>query len=232
MLAAVLIVLAAVAASVATLDRLLAVVTVRRAARRIGASGNARSVPVVRIAGTPFLTQLISGRYRDVTVTLTAFTVGGADFSGLTARLTQVRAPLRALLAGGGLVAGQMTATATIPLSALSSRLPQGLRLRQKGGELRVSGSVLRMPVSGVLRIRVADPQRISVIPKVLGVPSLVGFVIGLPAMPPQLVIKSVRVTGDGLEVSLRGDNVTLAPGRDQASRLAGCLATGESGAR
>ena len=68
------------------------------------------------------------------------------------------------------------------------------------------------MPVSGTLAVR-ADRQRISVIPKVLGVPSLVGFVIALPGLPPRLTIDTLDVTDAGLEITMRGENIDLGPG-------------------
>jgi hypothetical protein len=70
---------------------------------------------------------------------------------------------------------------------------------------------MLLMPVTGTLAIS-ADRQRISVVPKVLGVPSLMAFVIGLPGLPPELTIDSVQVTDAGLEITLRGENVNLTP--------------------
>lgn len=212
MLSVALIVSAGVAVALTGADRLLAVIAVRRVARHLTAVLSARSAPMVRIVRAPFLTQLLVGVYREVEVTLAEFTAGGMEFRGLRARLSEVRAPLRLLLAGQGLVAGQVSAVATISLSAVAARLPPGLVLHRSGGELRVSGSVLLMPVYGTLTIK-ADKQRISVVPKVLGVPSLVGFAIALPGLPPQLTIDSLQVTDAGLEVTVRGENVSLGPG-------------------
>ncbi|HUZ52921.1 MAG TPA: DUF2993 domain-containing protein [Streptosporangiaceae bacterium] len=203
---------AGVAVALAGVDRLLALVAVRRVARHLTTLLSATSAPVVRIAGAPFLTQLLSGVYRQVDVTVAAFRAGGMEFRGLTARLSRVRAPLRLLLAGRGLVAGEVSAMATIPLSAIGDRLPPGLIVRRQGTELAVSGLVLLMPVSGTLAIR-ADRQRISVVPKVLGVPSLVGFVIALPGLPARLTIDTLDVTDAGLEITMRGENIDLGPG-------------------
>lgn len=210
MLPAVLVVaVVAVAAALVAADRVARAVVLRRVASRVGAASGAAQPPQVRIAGPVFLTQLLAGRYREVQVTIAAFSAGGVDFSGLTARLAQVRAPL-GLLLSDGLVAGQVAATATIPLGVLGSRLPPGLALRHEGGEIVVFSSLVPMPVSGVLRVS-ADAQRIALTPRVLGVPSLVGFAIGLPALPPELVIESVSVSDIGLAVRLRGADVALA---------------------
>ena len=205
----------------------------RRLAERLGTT----SAPAVRIARAPFLTQLLSGVYHQVDVTAGPCQTGGMALLGLTASLSRIRAPLRLLAAargtpserataaapgtaaargtadgGRGLVAGEVRAVATIPLSAVGDRLPPGLILRRQGTELAVSGFVLLMPVSGTLAIR-ADRQRISVVPKVLGVPSLVGFVIALPGLPPRLTIDRLDVTDTGLEVTMRGEDIDLGPG-------------------
>ncbi|HEX9031071.1 MAG TPA: DUF2993 domain-containing protein [Streptosporangiaceae bacterium] len=210
-------------------DRLLAVVAARHmarhVARRIAVTASAGIPLRVRIAGVSFLAQLVAGRFAEVRVTVPAFVAGGLDLLGLDARLTQVRAPLRRLLSGSALVAGRVTATTTIALSALDSRLPPGLTLARHGEELRITGPVLRTGVYGTLGIT-AGARQIFVTPRVLGFPSLVGFAIALPALPPELVIDSVAVTADGLAVTLHGDNVTLGGRQADVTGPAECLAT------
>jgi hypothetical protein len=220
---------AGVAVALVGADRLLALIAVRRVARHLTERLGATSAPVVRIAGVPFLTQLLSGVYRQIDLAAGPCQTGGMELLGLTASLSRVRAPLRLLATargpagargttargpadgGRGLVAGEVRAVATFPLSAVGDRLPPGLILRRQGTELAVSGFVLLMPVSGTLAIR-ADRQRICVVPKVLGVPSLVGFVIALPGLPPRLTIDTLDVTDTGLEVTMRGEDVDLGP--------------------
>jgi hypothetical protein len=204
---------AAVVAGLIAADRGLAVLVARLVAWRVAAVSDKGAPPhrpvKVKIAGAPFVTQLIVGRYRSVEFTVATFTGAGLDFADLTARLTRVLAPLGRLLTSGGVIAGEVTATATVPFRALAQRLPPGLTIRPHGDDLRIVGSILRMPVSGTLGIK-AEPRQIALTPKVVGVPALVGFVIALPAMPPQLTIASVRVTTSGLEVSVRGRDVRL----------------------
>ncbi|HXP19166.1 MAG TPA: DUF2993 domain-containing protein [Streptosporangiaceae bacterium] len=204
---------AAVVVVVAVADRLLAAGAMRRIARRIQLESRANATPTVRIWGMPFLPQLLAGRYSDVEVMLGACTVGGVEFSRLTARLSQVRAPLRQLLAGDGVTAAGLAATAMIPLSVLGRRLPPGLTLRLDGDNLYISGTILRVPVMGTLGIK-ADPEKISFTPKVTGIPAPVGFVLGLPAMPQDLKITSVQVTSTGLEVTVTGTDVRFGGDR------------------
>lgn len=211
MLAVVLISGMGLAVALAGADRVLAAVVGRGVGRRLAVVLGSGSPAAVRITSVPFLTQLAAGVYRQVEVTAAAFTAGGIEFRGLSARLSQVHAPVPRLLARRGLVAGQVTAIMTIPLSVIADRLPRGLELRRNGADLAISGWALLRPVSGTLAVT-ADGQRISVVPRVLGVPSLVGFVVALPGLPPELCIEALQVTDTGLEVTVSGDNVNLVP--------------------
>jgi hypothetical protein len=209
-------VIAAVALALALVlsDRLTARLVTRRVARRVaqGLTGAAAAGPPPRItiAGVPFLTQFLAGRYRRVDITMAGFGMNGVEFSSLAATLSGVRAPLRALLAGDGLVAGRVTATVTLPLAVLTRRLPAGLSVRAKDGDLRISGTVLRLPVSGRLAVT-AEPQRLCFTPLGVGrIPALVGFVLAVPGLPDRLAIKTVHVTPAGLVVSLTGTEVAV----------------------
>ena len=207
----VLLIVAAAALAIAGLDRLLAAIAIRRVAGQVAALTGPGCPAVVRFAGAAFLPQLLAGVYREIEVTLAACTAGGIELRALTARLSLVRAPIRLLLRGRGLVAGQVSGQATIPFSAIASRLPPGLAVHRQGAQVRVRGNVLRLPVAGTLAIT-SDAQRISVVPSVLGVPSLVGFVLALPGLPRELTIDAIRVTDAGLEISMSGDEVRLTP--------------------
>jgi DUF2993 family protein len=197
-------------AAIIAADRLLAAVAIRRIARGVALASHARVAPQVRIGGPVFLTQLLAGVYREVEVMLGACTLGGVDFAELSVQLTRVRAPVRQLLAGHPATAGQLTATGMIPYSVLSDRLPPGLTIRPRGGDLRISGTILGVPALGIVSVS-AETEKIRITPKLAGLPSLVGFVIELPAMPPQVRIASVRVTEGGLEVACRGADLPLA---------------------
>jgi hypothetical protein len=200
-------------AAIIVADRLLAAAAVRRIARGVGLVGRASALPQIRIAGPLFLTQLLAGVYREIEVTLGACTLGGVDFAELSAQLIQVRAPVRRLRAGQPMTAGQLTATGTIPYSVLSSRLPPGLTVQPRGADLRISGTILGVPALGIVGVS-AEAEKIRITPKLAGLPSVVGFVIELPALPPHVRIISVRVTGGGLEVAVRGADVPLASGK------------------
>lgn len=218
MLAGIL-VCAGLAVMLAGADRLLASAVCRQMARRAERTLGTGSAPVVRVMNVPFLSQLVAGVYREVTLTAPSCTLGSVELQGLTVRLSDVRAPLRRLLAARGLNTGRaparelkaskVAASATIPFSALTARLPAGLELRRTGTDIGISGWLGLMPVAGTLAVA-ADGQRISVVPKMLGVKGLLGFVIALPGLPPELAISALRVTEEGLEVAIGGDEVSL----------------------
>lgn len=197
-----------VAAALVGADRVGAWLVQRRVAGLIATAWRAVAAPDVRIGG-PFLIQFIFGRYRQVRLGVPAFTAGGVRFGGLDASLARVRAPVRSLMAGRGIVAGEITATVAIPFSAFSERLPPGFALRRRGHELTVHGWALAVPVTGTVEIS-ADLRRISVNPRVAGIPSLVGFRIELPAMPQAVEITSISVADTALRVTLAGRDVHL----------------------
>lgn len=197
----------------------------------------------MRISG-PFLPQFIVGRFRQVRVWVPAFTAAGIEFDGLDATLTDVRTPVRAWSAdrrpqhGSGLrlghglrlgrgprlgpgpgpgrvVAGELTATASIPFAVLADRLPPGFTLRRHeherhGQELRIHGWALAVPVTGTVEIS-ADLSSISVNPRLAGIPSLVGFRIELPGLPPGVAITSIGLAETSITVSLAGRDVQFA---------------------
>lgn len=202
--------LAALGATVlAVADRWLAAIAAGRIARRVQVASAAPARPRVQITGGPFLVQMLGGRYRAIEIVLGACRVGAVELAGLTGRLSEVKAPLRGLADGRTVTAGQVTAIATVPLSALAGRLPAGLALRLEGDNLHITGTFLRMPITGTLGIA-ADSRQITFTPKITGIPAPVGFALELPSLPGGLEITATRLTEAGLEVSAAGTNVRL----------------------
>lgn len=190
-------------------DRVVAAVARRRVAGLIAVAWRTAREPAVRIGGS-FLIQLMTGSYRRVGLTVPSFTAGGMEFAGLEAELTGVRAPVRDLRAGRGLVVSEVAATVAIPFAALSSRLPPGFAFRKHGHELGIHGWALAVPVSGKVEIS-SDLRHISVSPRIAGIPSFVGFRLELPAMPHEVTITAISVTEEALTVALAGRDVRIA---------------------
>jgi hypothetical protein len=205
-----LVAIALIVVAVVFADRASATIMRKRVARLIASAWRTTTAPELRIGGGPFLIQLIGGVYRRVRLTWPAFTAGGMDFRGLDATLRDVRAPVARLLAGDGLVAGEISATFAIPFATLNGRLPPGFALRRHRQELQIHGTMLAVPVSGVVEIN-AERRQIVVTPRIAGVPSLVGFRIEFPAMPQEVTIISVIVTDTALAVGVAGREVSIA---------------------
>ena len=201
---------AAIAAGLIGADRAAAGIARRQVAQRIAAAWRTTATPGVRIVG-PFLIQLIGGVYRNVRLTVPAVTAAGVDFTDISASLTRVRAPIGRLLAGGGIVITELSASVAIPFTALNKRLPAGFALRRHRDELQIFSPLVAWPVDATVAID-PDLRHIAVTPRLARVPSLVGFRIDLPAMPPEVTITSIAVTDTTLLVDVAGRDVRLAP--------------------
>ncbi len=216
-MATLLITILVLIALLAVLDRALAAAIAVRIGERVAVANDLRARPSVQMLGFPFLTQLASGDYREVSVTLGSVTAGGVELAELDARFTGVHAPLRKILWPGGadITAERARATALVPFPVLSRRLPPGLMIGQAGSQLRVISTVLGVPVPGTLALSVSA-DGITITPRLSGMPALVGFVIPLRALPLRLAVTAVSVTDQGLRVSAAGRNVRLAAGRTE----------------
>ena len=218
-MATLLITIPVLIALLAVLDRALAAAIAVRIGERVAVANDLRARPSVQVLGFPFLTQLASGDYHEVSVTLGSVTAGGVELAELDARFTGVHASLRKILWPGlsDITAEHASATALVPFTALSQRLPPGLTLSQAGSQLRVISTVLGVPVPGTLALSVSA-DGITITPRLSGMPALVGFVIPLRALPLRLAVTAVSVTDQGLRVSAAGRNVRLAAGRTEGA--------------
>jgi hypothetical protein len=218
-----IVILTVLIALLAALDRVLAAAVADQISDRVATANDLQARPSVRVLGFPFLTQFASGDYRQVSITLgSSVTAGGVELSELDARFTGVHASLGRLLWPGRSATSEITAerasaTALVPFTVLSQRLPPGLTLSPAGADLKVISTVLGVPLLGTLALGVC-PAGIRITPRITGVPALVGFVIPLQALPLQLSVTSVSVTEQGLRVSAAGRNVRLAAIRDASA--------------
>ena len=222
MLSTVVIAAAAIAAGLTGADRTAARIARRRVAQRLAAAWHTTAAPDVRVGG-PFLIQLICGVYRNVRLTVPAVTAAGVDFTDISASLRRVRAPIGRLLAGSGIVITELSASFAIPFTALNRRLPGGFALRRHRDELQIFSPLVAWPVDATVAID-PDLRHIAVTPRLARVPSLVGFRIDLPAMPPEVTITSITVTDTTLLVDVAGRDVRLGradtAGRPAASQV------------
>jgi hypothetical protein len=208
-------------------DRIALLIAERKISDRVASAYDLPAKPGVSIAGFPFLTQVVAGKYHSVDIRVRSVTADGVPVTGLDARLTGVRASIAQLLGRSPepVTAQHASATATVPLSAVRSRLPRGITLRPDGAALRVGGTAhyfgLDLPVSAMVQ-PAASPSGIILVPrqvhvgKVVSVPAatLAGrlrIAVPLGTLPLHLKVTSVRVEPAGLRISAAGQDVHFA---------------------
>jgi len=210
-------------------DRIAVVVAEHKISGRLAAAYRLPARPGVHIASFPFLTQVVAGKYRSVDIRVGSITADGVPVTGLDARLTGVRASISQLRGRSSepVTAAHASATATVPLSAVRSRLPPGITLRRHGTGLRVGGTThyfgLDLPVSATVT-PTASPSGIALTPRQVHVGNVVSVptevlagrlrvAIPLGTLPLHLKVTSVRVEPEGLRIAAAGQDVHFASG-------------------
>lgn len=208
-------------------DRVALAVAENKISDRVAASYQLPAKPRVSIRAFPFLTQVVSGDYREIDVSAGRVSVGSIRLTQLRARLHGVHASVGQLLRGGlgAVTADRAAGSAVIPFSELSGWLPHGVTLSRAGRDVRVSGTVqvlgARVPLSGTVAPSVTGGG-IKVTPHNLTVPGGVtlpagavadrlGIVIPLTDLPLHLQVGSVAVTGSGLRASASARDVRFS---------------------
>ncbi len=209
----------------------------RRLAERVAATylaGPLGPDPVVRVHGTPFLTQAVRGRYADVGVSGRELPLSGIGGVTVQAHVYDVLLPPSALLSArvGELPCARVTGVVVVPFAELArlSRIP-GLSLSYDGGRMiaavsvpvalpgvgqlaRAAGQARLSVVGGVvwLRVRGLSVAGISLPSRALEalVPSL-NVPIPLPALPYGLQVEELNPTPAGLAVRASAEDVVFA---------------------
>lgn len=214
-----LIALVLLVAVLVVLDRAGLAIAERQIGTRVQSAYGLPERPGVSISGFPFLTQVASGHYQEIDVTIKAASAGGVQLRNIQARFTGVHASLSLLLGqrSGGVTAADATGTALIPYSQVQQRLPKGIRLAAAGSSLRVTGSTALGAIRGTARLAVTS-SGISVTPVQLTVGGVSAgalaarftFVIPVGQLPLHLSVTGVHVAGGGLMVAAAGHNLSL----------------------
>lgn len=156
-------VLVLIALGLALADRILAALADRKASEYLAEPFG--HPPTVRVHGTPFLTQALRGRYRDVEVSGGGLRIGEMSGATLNARLSNVYLPARELLSGRAteLPCEQVVGQLVLPYGELArvSRVP-GLALTFEQDRLIASAS---LPVPGISQLaRVSGTAKLAVV--------------------------------------------------------------------
>jgi hypothetical protein len=151
-------------------DRVGAEVASRAVAEQARTSGGLSATPEVDIAGFPFLTQALSGRYDEVTVRASDVPAGEVRLSAFEAVLTGVEVPLRDALSGSidSVPVSGLVAEAVVGYDELTRRSGNRQLIVAPGGgdRVRVTGRVevlgQTLSASAVSRVEV-DGQALRV---------------------------------------------------------------------
>lgn len=224
-----LIVVIVLAGLLVVADRVAVAVAGRQIAGRVQSAYNLSSKPSVSVQGFPFLTQVASGDYHQIDVSIGSLSTDGVQVNGLMAELSGVRAPLSALLGHGSssITAAQVTGSGTVPFSSVRSHLPHGVQLSQDGDALRLAGTVsylgVTVPVSADATLAVdgsgiaVTPTRISVASAGSALSSVIAgqfrFVVPVTGLPLHLAVRSVSVVPGGVRVGASAADVTFSSG-------------------
>ncbi|MET8120266.1 DUF2993 domain-containing protein [Micromonospora sp. NPDC005189] len=208
----------------------------KRVSQEVTKQGAQSAEPDVEVAGTPFLTQVLDGRYQKITINLRdvqASVEGDAvrlPVLDVTAR--NVRASLDTLRTGkGDVVADTVNGAGTISYDSLAALLNRpGLTLGEQNGKLAVTAPVdilgQKLTVSGTADVTVADNGAVALRFNDLdaaGLPNLplarallnnyakgISVDVPLPDLPFQLAVREVRPLPEGLAVTADAKNVPI----------------------
>jgi hypothetical protein len=228
----VLIAVVVVLVLVVAVDRIAAHVLASQIATRAQRAEGLPTKPDVSIDGFPFLTQVISGRYHDVKVTVHGFQHDGPRVETVRADLKGVHVPLSDGVRGKvsrvpvDSVEASMHATFADINAYLAAR-DNPARASGDGSMLRISGPVTifgtSYPLAGSATIGVAGdtvtltPSAVSQavgasLPAGLRQAAIGLLTVKLPVqgLPFNLHLRSAKVSGDGLTFTAGGTSVVL----------------------
>ncbi|HEY1913965.1 MAG TPA: DUF2993 domain-containing protein [Streptosporangiaceae bacterium] len=207
------------------IDRAGLFIAERAISTKVQSASHLSAKPGVSIEGFPFLTQVASGNYQQINVSINAYDADGVQLQDIKAQFTGVHASLSLLLGqnSGDVTAAHATGTAMLPFAEVQQRLPRGVTISPDGSsDLTVAGTVAGVGViKGTAQLGVSG-SRITVTPDRFTVAGLTapgylvsrfGFAIPVSGLPLGLTVSSVHVTGDGLVVGATGQNVEFASG-------------------
>ncbi|MET7960803.1 DUF2993 domain-containing protein [Micromonospora zamorensis] len=208
----------------------------KRVSQEVTKQGAQAAEPDVKVFGTPFLTQVLDGRYERISIQLRDVQ---APVEGEVVRLSvldvdarNVRASLDTLRTGqGDIVADTVDGTGTISYDSLAALLKRpGLTLGEQNGKLAVTAPVdilgQKLTVSGTADVTVADNGAVALRFNDLdaaGLPNLplarallnnyakgISVDVPLPDLPFQLAVREVRPLPEGLAVTADAKDVPI----------------------
>ena len=202
-------------------DRIAVGVAEDRVAEQLASQGGLAGTPSVDIAGFPFLTQALSGDYRDVRIGLTAEELGQPAGTRADVSLRGVHVPLSDVLSGSveEVPVDRIDGTATLSYDLLAAQLGGDTTLRREGDGLRITKTVeiagFTLPLTAAGTVTLDGDDLVVDVQKASGAGvDVPGFLVGrvsdlldlrytIPALPFGLQLTSVRPADVGVHITV-----------------------------
>ena len=209
-------------------DRVAVGIAEDKVAEQLAAKGGLSGTPTVDIAGFPFLTQAVAGRYDDVRISLTAEELGQPAGTRADIALHGVHVPLSSVVSGSveKVPVDRVDGTATLSYALLSAQLGGDTTLRREGDGLRITKTVevlgQTLPLTAVGTVSLDGNQLVVDVEKAAGAGvDVPGFLVSrvsdlldlrydVPALPFGLQLTGVRPATDGVDLELAARDTVL----------------------
>ena len=209
-------------------DRVAVGIAEDKVAEQLAAKGGLSGTPTVDIAGFPFLTQAVAGRYDDVRISLTAEELGQPAGTRVDIALHGVHVPLSSVVSGSveKVPVDRVDGTATLSYALLSAQLGGDTTLRREGDGLRITKTVevlgQTLPLTAVGTVSLDGNQLVVDVEKAAGAGvDVPGFLVSrvsdlldlrydVPALPFGLQLTGVRPGADGVDLELAARDTVL----------------------
>jgi hypothetical protein len=209
-------------------DRVAVGIAEDRVADQLAGKGGLVGTPEVDIAGFPFLTQVVSGRYEDVRVSLDAEELGQPQGTRADVSLRGVHVPLRTALSGSvqQVPVERIDGTATLAYDLLAAELGGNATLAPEGNGLRIGRTVevlgQTLPVTAAGTVALEGDQIVIDVGQAAGagvqlpgfladrVSDLLDLRYTVPELPFGLQLTGVAPGPDGVEVRVEATDAVL----------------------
>jgi hypothetical protein len=209
-------------------DRVAVGIAEDRVAQELAAQGGLQGTPEVDIAGFPFLTQAVVGRYDDVRIALSADELGQPEGTRVDVELHGVRVPLGSVLSASvqQVPIDRIDGTATLSYDLLAAQLGGDTTLRREGDGLRITKSVellgqtIPLTAAGTVSLDgndlIVDVENATGagvdVPRILveQVADLLDLRYAVPPLPFGLRLTSVTPADDGVVVRVEATDTVV----------------------
>lgn len=226
------------------MDRLAAHVAASQLVSQLQKSQQLPNKPAASVGGFPFLTQVVTGDYKDIGLRIRRVAVSDLCVNDISVHVRGVHLPLSTLIGNNvktmpiDHVIGTVGLTYT-DLNAYLADQPGDIQLSASGGGMRISAPV-DVPLVGQIKafgdVRASvQNDRLTLAPTALGVNGLgalsipastvraLSVTIPLSSLPLDLRLTSAAVTPSGVEITAEADDLKLEPTQPSTTRLQGC---------